>query len=395
MHAAGFEVAARGAEAIRAELDHLAAGAIQPGQQPKSAFGGLYLALSGLYPDDPDFAGFRKLLRDCILDYWPFAAGEVVLGEPVVVRRKHSISSAAEEIGVGAKLVRQFLIEAGAVAQVDVRADARLVFDAEIHAALLAEIPSLVGPIAMRKAIGATRQELAALEEEGLLLPHSQNPSVKNVWRVSNGHALLAKLQSRAVLISAEDAAWETLLLTRKRTEISLTALIGEIEAGRLEVGVREGQEGFHGIVVPLEQLGHLIAARQRPDPTEGGKLQSAAAFGRSIGLRDNGAFVAIIEAGHVAAQARLHPGTNRMQYWMDAADIAAFTARFVTPTMLMAETGLHRNTLYRLLDAARVAPFAPGGQGFGAVFLRSDLNKVPRLAPAPRLEGPKGGKRG
>jgi hypothetical protein len=146
--------------------------------------------------------------------------------------------------------------------------------------------------------------------------------------------------------------------------------------------------------VVRLDQLAPLIAAKAAPDPTDGGRLQSAAAFGRSIGLRDNGSFAALIEAGYVSAKARVHPGTKRMQYWMDEADIAAFTARFATPTMLIAETGLHRNTLYKLLDAARVEPFAPNGKDFGAVFLRSDLNKVPRFAPAPRLEGPKAGKR-
>jgi hypothetical protein len=381
-------------EADRPNQKRLAARATGPGQHAKSAFGKLYAALSNLYADDPDFDAFRKLLRDCILDHWPYAPGEELLGKPVVARRKHSISSAAEEIGVGQKLVRQFLIEAGAVAQDDPRPDARLVFDAEQHKALLAEIPTLVGPIAMQDALGATKMELIALEEEGLLAPRTRIPSVKNVWRISDGHGLLTKLLARAVTITADDADWETLLLTRKRTGIGLAKMMDAIDDGSLDVGTRQGVAGFHGIAVRLEQLAPLIAAKAAPDPTDGGRLQSAAAFGRSIGLRDNGSFAALIEAGYVSAKARVHPGTKRMQYWMDEADIAAFTARFATPTMLIAETGLHRNTLYKLLDAARVEPFAPNGKDFGAVFLRSDLNKVPRFAPAPRLEGPKAGKR-
>ena len=136
-----------------------------------------------------------------------------------------------------------------------------------------------------------------------------------------------------------------------------------------------------------------MIAAKPAPDPTEGGKLQSAAAFGRPIGLQDNGTFTALIEAGHGPAKARLHPGTKRVQYWMDEADVAAFTARFATPTMLIAETGLHRNTIYGLLDSARVEPFAPNGRDFGAVFLRSDLVKIPQFTLAPRISGPKPGK--
>lgn len=61
-HAAGFEIAAQGALAIRAELDRLAARATQSGQQPKSAFG-------DLYADDAGFVGFVSLLRECILDH--------------------------------------------------------------------------------------------------------------------------------------------------------------------------------------------------------------------------------------------------------------------------------------------------------------------------------------
>lgn len=392
-HAAGFEIAEQGPQAIRAEFDRLAARATGPGQQAKTAFGKLYATLSNLYADDPDFDAFRKLLRDCILDHWPYAPGEELLGEPVLVRRKHFISSAAEEIGVGQKLVRQFLIEAGAVAQNDPRPDARLVFDAEQQKDLLAEILTLVGPIAMQDAMGATKMELIGLEEEGVLVPRTRIPSVKNVWRIADGEALVAKLMARAVTVASDDPSWETLLLARRRTRISLAKMIAAIEDDSLDVGAKEGVAGFHGIVVRTEQLAPLLTIEERPDPTEGGKVQSAAAFGRSIGLRDNGSFAALIEAGYVSAKARLHPGTKRMQYRTDEADIAAFTARFATPTMLTAETGLHRNTLYKLLGTARVVPFAPGGQDFGAVFLRSDLNKIPQFYSAARVSGPKLGK--
>jgi hypothetical protein len=395
IHAAGFEIAAQGAAAIRAEFDRLAARATGAKQRAKTAFGNLYGALSNLYADDPDFDAFRTILRDSILDHWPYAPGEELLGEPVLVRRKHSISSAAEEIGVGQKLVRQFLIEAGVIDRDDPRPDARVVFDADQHAALLSEIPTLVGPIAMQDAMGATKMELIGLEEEGLLVPRTRIPSVKNVWRIADGEAFVAKLTARAATVAADDPSWETLLLARRRTLISLASMIAAIDDGNLDVGARQGVAGFHGIVVRTDQLAPLLTIEKRPDPTEGGKLQSAAAFGRSVGLRDNGSFVALIEAGYVSAKERLHPGTKRMQYWMDEADITAFTARFATPTMLTNETGLHRNTIYTLFAAARVDPFTPNGKDFGPIFLRSDLSEIPQLAAAPRISGQKLGKIG
>lgn len=177
--------------------------------------------------------------------HWPYAPGEVLLGEPVLVRRKHSISSAAEEIGVGQNLVRQFLIEAGAIAQDGPRPDARLVFDAVQHKALLSEIPTLVGPIAMQDAMGATKMELIGLEEEGLLVPRTRIPSVKNVRRIADGHDLLTKLLARAVTISADDADWETLLLARRRTDMGLAKMMDAIDAGSLDVGARQALRAF------------------------------------------------------------------------------------------------------------------------------------------------------
>lgn len=242
--------------------------------------------------------------------------------------------------------------------------------------------------------LGFHHRQIEALQRmgEGLLAPCTRIPSVKNVWRISDGHDLLARQKTRAVTVAAYDADWETALLARKRTRISLAKMIDAIDAGSLDVGARQGVVGFNGIVVRLEQLAPLIAAKPAPDPTEGGKLQSAAAFGRSICLRDNSTFAALIEAGHVTAKARLHPGTKRMQYWMDEADIAA---RFATPTMLIAETGLHRNTIYSILDAARVEAFPPNRRDFGPVFLRSELAKIPQFTSTPLILGPKSGKNG
>lgn len=354
-HAVGFEIASSGTEAIRTELDCLAANAIGPGQEPKTAFGRMYYALGREYLKDDSFAIFRHTLRECILEHWPYSAGDILLGQVVESRRKHSIRSAADETGIGEKLLRQLLVEAGAIAEDDLRPNSRLIFDAQQHLDLLTEIPMRVGPIAMQNAIGVTKPELIALEQERLLIPRTHIATVKNVWRIEDGQKFVAKLQALAVPVPPDDDDWETLLLARKRTGVSLADMITAIERGDLVVGAREGVKGFHGIVVQHRHLSQGTFGHSRSKPTDDGTLQSAAAFGRSIGLRDNSSFVELIEAGHVAAYAQLNPATNRMQYWMDEADIAAFTARFATPTMLIAETGMHRNTLYKLLDTARV----------------------------------------
>jgi hypothetical protein len=298
-----------------------------------------------------------------------------VLGEVVSQRRLHSLVTASRDIGVGAALVEQFLVEAGALPKQDKRPPSRRVFDAQTYAGLLAEIPTLVGPIAMREAMGATRQELVALEEEGILIPRTRVPKVKNPWRVSDGTALVAELTARGSPVP-EGEEWETFLRARKRTGVTLADMIAAIREDRLPVGLRAGVSGFHGIVVPKRKVDDLIPL---PDQVKAvsdddqSSLVSAAAFGRSIGLRDHGGFLAMIAAGHIPARQAMNSRTRRLQYWVSAEDIESFHRRFVTITTLSSETGLHRNSVRGLLAASRVTPFAPGGQEFGPVYLRAE----------------------
>jgi hypothetical protein len=177
-------------------------------------------------------------------------AGEALIGEAVVERRLHSVATAAQEAGVGVEVIEQFLIEAGAIWEQDDRPASRRIFEARPYAELLAEIPTLVGPRAMHEAMGATKTELAALEEEGLLVPRTRVAKVKKHWRIPDGLALVADLSVGATPVAEDDREWETLLLARKRTQVSLADLVAAIREGLLEVGQRAGaarQSGCDG----------------------------------------------------------------------------------------------------------------------------------------------------
>lgn len=249
-------------------------------------------------------------------------------------------------------------------------------FDARIYGDLLSEIPTLVGPLAMRKAMGATNRELKALKTENVLVPRTRVAKVKNPWRIPDGISFVAELSKKAVPVAKDANEWETLLHARKRTRFSLTEQITDIQEDRLTLGHLTGVTGFHGLVVQIPEIDRLRAMRPLHDSpkTVGvpGEI-SAAEFGRSIGLRDHGNFIALVEAGQTTAERILNPRTNRLQYRLNASDIAFFHGRFITLTTLSEETGHHRNTLKSLLAAARVTPFETGGRNFGAVYLRAE----------------------
>lgn len=377
IHGAGFEVAVAGEANIRATLNQIAANATGAWDEPLTTFGPLYSRLNRDYRTEQGFDPFRKILRECILGNWPIASGEVVLGEALPQRQLHSLLTASRETGIGTKVLEQFLIEAGAIEAGDPRPQSRRLFEAQDHAGLLAEIPTLVGPLTMRRAMGATNAELVALTESGVLTPRTHVETVKNPWRISDGIALVAELSNGLNTVADEDKDWETCLLACRRRGFALLELVQAIRDGRLTVGQRAGVPGFHGIVVPKSEVDEIFAAskalRVQVLQEVPGSM-SAAEFGRSVGLRDGGVFQAMIEAGHVPANQIINPHTQRQQYRMTPEDMAAFHSRFVTLTTLSTESGHHRNTLKGLLASRRILPFSSGGRDFGAVYLREDV---------------------
>lgn len=75
------------------------------------------------------------------------------------------------------------------------------------------------------------------------------------------------------------------------------------------------------------------------------------------------------------------HPVTRREQFRMTAEQIAAFHEKYLTPTTVMRESGLHRNTILARLSAAGIQPYAPDGKSFGVIYLRREADPVVKSA--------------
>lgn len=369
----GFETAARGPAAIRDSFYRLAEVADGALDEPQKAFGQLYVSLNRAYKAEKSFDGFRAILRDCILDVWPIAPNDEVLGRVTPHRRLHSVLTASKEVGVGVQLLDSFLTEAGAFAEGDVRPPSRKTFDAQQFSNLLDEIPHLIGPKAMRGAIGATRNEMEALENDGVLVPRTRLPAVKSPWRAADGEALIAQLARLSTVADPRGPDWQSLQLARKRIGIPISALIAFFEDRSLTLGKRPDVFGYHGFVVRRSELDRLVlpAETDLAAPLHG---LSAAEFGRTVGLRSKGHFLALVEAGHTPATEVLHPKTGQKQKRMSKDDVAAFHEKFVTLTTLSFETGQHRNAARALIKAAGIKAFSPEGQGFGSIYLRKTV---------------------
>lgn len=366
---AGFAVARQGEAAISAAFMALVEASGGKREEPKAVFGHLHTKLRTDYANDPAFDLFRHLLRDCILSVWPVAAGETVLGEVQPERRLHSLYSAAREVGVTEELLEPFLIEAGALIAGDPRFSNRRVFSAKDHAALLAEIPTLVSLKTLEREIGASRTELARLVSEGLLTPRVQNAAVRLRWSLRQAVDLLASLMTKIQQISPSDPGWEPLLTASRRCRQPLSAMIDAVRRRNLAIGAVGGR--FSDLRLRTSEVDRLAHPSDVP---EAETLITARVFGMSVGIKDKGRFRALIDAGHTSATTLRNPKTGIANIFVTAADIAAFHRRFVTMRTLSAETGRAIPELRGEIKRAKVSVFSPDGQDFGRLFLREEV---------------------
>lgn len=370
----GFRAASHGEAAILNALNKLTGFADASNAKPQKAFGRLFVDFSQAHLDKTDFTPFREILRNSIVNFWPVAAGDSVLGIIQPERQLHSILTASEETGIGPVLLEQFLIHAGAIAADDDRPIARKTFDAVIYSDLLTEIPTLVGPIGMQRAMGATATQLASLAADGVLVPRINNSKIKSPWRASDGVAFVTELQAMAVPIEHSDKRWESIQGAQKRSDLSVGTIIAGIRACKLKLAQRRDLEGYAALCVLKEDIDRMKFLKQE---AAGGPLITAAAFGRSVGIRTQGWFESLAAAGHTPATRMPHPKYGGEWVYASTSDIEEFHKRFVTTKLMRDDSGLKKTSLLAKLNASEVKPFAPNGEDYGPLYLREDVEAV------------------
>ena len=165
----GYEVARQGKTGIIAALNDLKDRIGEPWEGPKKKYGVLYDRLSYDLTGD-DYAPFRALLRDHILETWPLGPTDELMGEPVLERRKHSVITAAREVGMDARLLRKLLADAGIIGREgDDRWD---VFDADLAAPFLNSINRQVSALQLQEELSLSRSQFE------LLLSAAANPKI-------------------------------------------------------------------------------------------------------------------------------------------------------------------------------------------------------------------------
>lgn len=224
--AAGFDIVRPGPDAIKAKLIQLSFEGDGVGDGVRQVYHRMFTTLGRHLNEEPAFDVFRDILREAVLDLWPLAAGESVLGQVIPERRIHSVATAANELSVNPDRLRPLLIEAGAIVADDHRPHARATFDAREFAFLLESISELVPDGAMRKMLGATEAEMMSLEHADILIPSTALTTARLRWNPRDAEALINELRGHASRSDPGDAKdWVSIQIAQARTGVSIARI--------------------------------------------------------------------------------------------------------------------------------------------------------------------------
>ncbi|MEP0469043.1 MAG: hypothetical protein ABJD51_12280 [Roseobacter sp.] len=365
--ALGFDVASAGKEAISEAYLSLTSLASGHSDKPQKAFGRLYAWLSHETRDDPSCDEFRDTMREIILQVWPIAAGETLLGKTLQRRALHSVASAAAELDTGPELMRRLLTSEGYISTDDTRPNTRLTIKTGAIAHLQRKIAGLVGIGEMRKLMNVTVAQFKALVDGELIQPARLAVSQKRPWDPNDGERLIEALLESALSPEPYDVGWEHIYKACLRIRVPLQAIVEAIRQGDVTVGKAVGQTGFASILVNKQSIDQALRPT-RPD------MPSVAEFARTVGLHRDGGLNRLVAADEVAVTRVFNPLTAQLSDYMSDANVRQFHHKFTTLKLLSHLVGRDSRTVSIELAKAGIERFSPDDAQYGAVFRMDDL---------------------
>jgi hypothetical protein len=361
----GFEVAQQGNAAIDSVLIKLNSLA-EPKQSPKGVFPLLYERLSHDYRDDPDYKPFRDILTSHLLNTWPLGPGDDLLGEPVIERRIHSVTTAAQETGIDLRRLRKMLEAAGLIDEA--LPDNWAVFDAKKAQPLLDTMVNLVTAKEFAEGMNISRSQFALLVEDEVLKPTLTDADTKFVWDPRDGRAFLDEIMFGAQLLPHAQHGWEPIGKTAQRLKIRPGEIVKAITDGRIQrVGNNMNFNGYGAVHVYHDEVAMVLGVAE---PVE----MSIEVFSKSVGLANPVFLNRLIKNGYTSATKMSNPKTHALQRYIAKADAIAFREKFMTLRILAKSRGESWQKLSGALKAANVLPFSPDGQDYGNLYLKSEV---------------------
>ncbi|MBJ2150560.1 hypothetical protein [Paracoccus sp. IB05] len=311
--AIGFRLCAGGDADLCAALVGLQHLMGHSGEGPRKIFGGLYDVLAR-DPCPEEMRPFRSILQRHILETWPLAPGDEVLGEPVLHPGRMGVRAVAHLLQIPETEVIAAIGEDRSCPP-----EWRLIGRAEAKALF----PQSLAEPEFCKALSLSTRQFKQMRDEGLL-----QPVEGGFWDVWAAQDLIDDLLHGAEPISFVLHDWCSLTEASDRLQMTFPEIIDDIRSGRIaRVGKYLQRSGFASILI---NLGHL---------EQEGEAISIETFAFSLGLRP-GELMTFVRRDSVSCQ-QLRGARGNAQVRMSAADRQAFHERFISFRALGGAAGL------------------------------------------------------
>lgn len=274
-----------------------------PGEGPRKIFGGLHDLLAA-DPCPAELQPFRDILQRHVLETWPLAPGDDVLGEPVLRRGRMGLRAVAHLVQIPEAGVTKAAGEDGSCPP-----EWRLIDSAEAKALF----PHGLAEAGFCKALSLSTRQFGQAREAGFL-----HPIKGGLWDVWAAQDLIDDLLFGAEPISFALHDWCSLTEASGRLQMTFPEIIDDIRSGRIaRVGKYLQRSGFASILVNLGHVG------------QEGEAISIETFAFSLGLRP-GEFITFVRRSSLLSQ-QLRGKRGNAQVRMSAADRQAFHDRFIS----------------------------------------------------------------
>lgn len=381
---AGFEAASGGEAGIQDALSRVqrAHKGVGPWLTPQKVFGRLY-EWAARAREDKSSEDLRRLLRDHILAHFALPPGREVLGETLETRRLHSVSSLAAETGLDLRQLRAALAAEG-IAPAHEGQGTEPPFEAEAGRRVAASVTRKIHVCALHKALGCARP-LAAQLLDARILNRIYDVGIGCSGRTRKSvdarevEDLLATLEGLSRPVETPPPGLVPIRKAAEKAKTPAVEIVHLVLGGFLEGVVR--LRGVAGVDALLFDPGEVRIAIRDHMPG----MSASAAFAELRIPNATGWLLAAHEGdGPVLKSIRITGPNGRHEFpRFDAAELAAFKAKFITVPRIAQAMSVELREVFRLLKRAPVKP-APSkfevGEDFYCV---DDLPDICRQAIA------------
>jgi hypothetical protein len=370
---AGFDIAEFGESGIRSLLVRLSADLpYRKGDiGPKALFGRLYEWLAHETADSA-YGSMRDVMREHIVDTLPMGPGDNIFGVPVAERRRHSIHSAALELGAHPKRLRKLLHIAGLIQDDHAKLAAdKVLFSATAAKGFLKRVGSAMSLREAGDYINAPRVQIHLLHKRGIIQPFTRGRDLRikdHAFAKRDLDEFLERLYAATAVIPSSDPGLADIPKAARQARCSAADIVKLLLEVRLSrVARRHGEHGYMSMLVAPAEVRQLIHTQKERALLSLRDVEQRMSWSSSV-------VKGLVDLGHLPSTRLRNPLTRLPHRVVALADLKAFGNQYVSLHGLANEQRRYFRNVKEEIERSGVVPAFDRDAVHATFYRRADL---------------------